>query len=93
VVAPEALIDTLAPPVLFVGSGARLYRERLTARLGGGARFPAEDRHVVHGSAVGELALSQLRQGAPGDVSTLVPSYLRKSDAEMNRKGPGFIGD
>ena len=86
VVAPDELWPHITPPCLFVGDGAEAYQELIRDRYGDAARFvPWTDCHSS-GAAVARLALPRLRAGESDDVATLVPRYVRLSEAERKRR-------
>jgi tRNA threonylcarbamoyladenosine biosynthesis protein TsaB len=85
---PEALAERLPAegPVLFCGDGVAPARSFLSARLGARAIFPPEGEELPSASAVGELALELLRAGVPlPDPASVVPTYVRASEAEVKR--------
>ena len=87
-VAPEALPDLVGGgDTLFCGDGAFSFREFLRERLGKRALFPPEGEGRPDAGAVGLLAARLLREGTSADLRTLVPAYLRSSEAELRRRG------
>ena len=87
-VAPEALPDLAGGgEMLFCGDGAFSFREFLRERFGKRAVFPPEGEGRPDAGAVGLLAARLLREGASADLRTLVPAYLRSSEAEVRRRG------
>lgn len=87
-VAPDALPDRIAgDKVFFCGDGAFSFRSLFRERLGERAVFPPEGEGRPDAAAVGILASRILREGAAADVRTLVPAYLRSSEAELKRRG------
>jgi tRNA threonylcarbamoyladenosine biosynthesis protein TsaB len=69
---------------MFVGSGAVLHRETISAALGGLARFAPSSHTVVRASTLAYLASERLVVGRSLAAGHLTPVYLRKSDAEIN---------
>jgi len=86
VAAPAEALRGIREPCVFVGNGAKLYRELIAARLGGLAHFADESRHTIQASAVAWLSLPRFKQQQTDDVQRLVPHYIRKSDAQLNIK-------
>jgi tRNA threonylcarbamoyladenosine biosynthesis protein TsaB len=80
----EALAEATGA-CLFVGDGARLYRERITAALGERAGFAAAGRDRIRASSVAELARSRLLQDPFDDAGRLVARYVRRPDAREPR--------
>lgn len=67
-------------PVLFMGDGAILYKERLEPIQQ--VEFPAPEEMLLRPSSVASLGLQQLSQGVKHHPFELVPFYMRKSSAE-----------
>lgn len=87
-VAPEALTGRVGcGTVLFCGDGAFSFRAFFRERLGESAVFPPAGEGRPDASAVGLLAARIVRGGAATDARTLVPAYLRSSEAELKRRG------
>jgi tRNA threonylcarbamoyladenosine biosynthesis protein TsaB len=84
VLSPDAAIEGVAGPALFVGPGARVYEALIREKLGKKARFAPTHLHFVRAAAVAALAHPLFEQGTPDDVGTLSPHYIRKSEAELN---------
>lgn len=69
-------------PVLFCGDGAVLYEEHIRQTLPAAILPPAEQR-LLRSSAVAGLGRERLLRGEQHDVMSLVPFYMRKSEAEI----------
>jgi hypothetical protein len=69
---------------MFVGDGARAYAEMIEARLGGMARLPSGEHHLIRASSVARLAFLRLSRGTADDIDDFIPRYIRKSDAELS---------
>jgi tRNA threonylcarbamoyladenosine biosynthesis protein TsaB len=86
--APESLPARLpCGKILFCGDGAFSFRPFFTDRLGCRSVFPPAGEGRPDASAVGLLASRLILEGAPADIRTLVPAYLRSSEAELKRRG------
>lgn len=83
-VTPEQLLATLAAPTLFVGSGAVAYAELIRHRLGSHALFAPWPLHTPRASCAASVALQRLRCGKEHSPASLLPRYLRPSEAELN---------
>ena len=81
---PVAAVENIKEPCAFIGSGAQLYREEITKILGDNARFAPEDQHHIRASSVGFLSLQRFQTRDTSEIASLVPQYIRKSDAELN---------
>ena len=73
-------LKTLEGPVYLVGDGAAL-----CARSTEGLILPPQWRQHQRAVGVGLAALKQIAAGDTGDAATLVPNYLRLSQAERER--------
>lgn len=80
---PEAL-GCIGEPALFIGSGAVLYASQISAHLGPLARFAPSLHHTIRASTVALMGREKLINGNTEDLSGFVPTYLRKSDAQVN---------
>lgn len=80
---PFSTLEGASPPV-FLGDGARLYRERILAVLPS-ARFASGPLSLPRASAVALEAFARMDAGDPGDPGMVAPVYLRKSQAEILR--------
>lgn len=83
VLPPEALLDSLEGPVVFVGEGAATYRTLIVRRLGRDARFAPWTFNLPRASQAAALVLSGLRQGECLPPERLLPHYIRPSEAEI----------
>ena len=81
-VSPEDAVSSIAGTCLYVGSGARLYRDRITDAAGSRAVFVPAGQNDIRAATVGILGLQQLSQVQPTHLSQLNPWYIRASDAE-----------
>ncbi|MBI2367700.1 MAG: tRNA (adenosine(37)-N6)-threonylcarbamoyltransferase complex dimerization subunit type 1 TsaB [Deltaproteobacteria bacterium] len=72
-------------PCLFIGDGARRYEKLLLDALGVKARLCAEDSASSCAAAVARLGMERFRNSESDELGTLVPVYLRPSEAEAKR--------
>jgi len=84
--APEALCDRLAGPVIFVGDAVDTLGGLFSARLGANARFAPAGRRLPSPWCVGALGHALLLAGRTVDAAALTPFYLRPSEAELRRR-------
>ncbi len=84
--APEALCDRLAGPVIFVGDAVDTLGDLFRGRLGANARFAPVGRRLPSPACVGALGHALLLAGRTVDASALTPLYLRPSEAELKRR-------
>ncbi len=87
-ITPEALAGALPDgPLFFCGDAVVPFRAYFAGRFGERAFFPPEGDEFPAASAVGGLALEILRVGdALPDPATVVPAYVRLSEAEVKRE-------
>ena len=79
---PESAIENMPVPSLFVGSGARLYKELISEITGGRGLFAPAGQDYTRAAAVGMLGhrmISRQQDIAPAELN---PCYIRPSDAE-----------
>ena len=86
-VGPAEFLEDLSEPTLFLGSGATLYRQHITEKLGERALFAPADLGRPSSAAVARLGLRMLQEGKHADLYAVEPTYLRMSEAELARRG------
>lgn len=64
------------------GDGSTLYREKIEEVLKEKVKFSTRGLNYCKASSIGELALIKYNNGIIDDYYTLIPDYLRKSQAE-----------
>ncbi|MGE5239434.1 MAG: tRNA (adenosine(37)-N6)-threonylcarbamoyltransferase complex dimerization subunit type 1 TsaB [Chloroflexota bacterium] len=79
----DTLLAEIAERTVFLGEGARLYRGRIEACLGDKALFAAPQSLVPSAAHVACLCMERAGRRAFDDPLTLVPRYLRRSEAEV----------
>lgn len=85
-VLPQNILGELQEPCVFIGNGAIVYRQNIIDKLGDRAYFAPSGQHIIRGATVAMLGLRRLATGDIDEIESLVPNYLRKSDAELNRQ-------
>ncbi len=86
VLPPDKAFCNINEPCIFIGSGAFLHREIILDRIGEFARFAFPFQNTIRASTVAYLGMNRLEKNDTDDVLTLVPRYIRKSDAELKFK-------
>ena len=81
---PEKLLARVSEKTIFIGSGSVTYRDLITAKVGDNALFQVESGNNIKASTVAALARKRLERGDGDNLSSLVPFYLRRSDAEID---------
>jgi tRNA threonylcarbamoyladenosine biosynthesis protein TsaB len=82
---PEALCAWIRRPTLFLGDGLATYEALLRERLGPRFLAPPAAARGSRPACVAELGRARLLAGERDDPATLVPRYLRPSEAELRR--------
>lgn len=68
--------------IIFIGDGADVHWETVLQRFGPRAQRPPVGLRTLRSGAVAALGAMRLRQGRRDDPASLVPLYLRESEAE-----------
>jgi tRNA threonylcarbamoyladenosine biosynthesis protein TsaB len=76
-------LRTIDEDVIFLGEGAQKYAGVIREMLCGKAYFAAGIQNHVRASMAGVLGEKKFRDGERDDPVTLVPRYLRLSEAEL----------
>ena len=76
-------VEALGERFLFIGDGAPVHKQAITARLGDRAEFAPAFRGYLRPSAAGSIAL---RKGGETDYLGLQATYLRPPNAQKNKK-------
>jgi tRNA threonylcarbamoyladenosine biosynthesis protein TsaB len=84
VCAPDALSRKIPPGAALVGSGAQLYRELFAERCPR-IRIACDPLHIIRASSVGWLALERFGRNDADPLDRLIPDYIRKSDAQIQK--------
>jgi tRNA threonylcarbamoyladenosine biosynthesis protein TsaB len=85
-VEPRQWLEQIQHLCLFVGDGTLVYGELIQETVGSLAHFAPPYLNRVRASVVAYIGLKQILGGEVADVASLVPHYIRKSDAEIKRK-------
>jgi tRNA threonylcarbamoyladenosine biosynthesis protein TsaB len=80
---PENLVKKITELTIFLGDGAKTYRDYLSNSLSSLAIFPPAPLHVSRGSMVAKLGFELLQKGEYLNLSTFSPLYIRPSEAEL----------
>lgn len=81
----DELIEKLkgyGSPVVFLGDGIFIQREKIERELGGNASFMPPNSNMARASSIAVLAMKRLKENKTDDYLTFAPFYLRKSQAE-----------
>ena len=83
--APEALCERIQTPTLFLGDALGAYGELFGHRLGDRLLIPPAASRGARPACVAELGRQRLLRGERDQAASLVPRYLRPSEAELRR--------
>ena len=74
--------------IILNGDGSTLYRDRIQSALKDKVRFSTMGQNFCRATSIGELALIKYNEGYSDSYYTIVPDYLRPSQAEreLNEK-------
>jgi tRNA threonylcarbamoyladenosine biosynthesis protein TsaB len=75
--------------MLFIGEGAKVYRDALVSSLGADVCFCSGDGYPSLASAVARIGEKRLLHSDGDFLGTMVPVYLRLSEAEVKRRELG----
>ncbi len=79
---PEQALFNIAETCLFIGNGALPIHDVIIKTLGDSAVFPFPCHNNIRASTVAGLALEKFKKGEHSKSESLLPRYIRKSDAE-----------
>ena len=86
VLSPLDLLEKIPlQETIFLGDGVEVYGELIEERLGAKALFAPPHLRFLRGSTVAEIGLQRFKKGENDNISSLVPIYVRPSDAEIKR--------
>lgn len=81
----EEILRQLQGPALFLGDGAKVYADTIRDKLGGNAHFAPVSLSLPSAASVAEIAFEKLQKWEVSDPFSVVPVYLRRSEAEIRR--------
>ncbi|MDH5202416.1 MAG: tRNA (adenosine(37)-N6)-threonylcarbamoyltransferase complex dimerization subunit type 1 TsaB [Nitrospirota bacterium] len=73
--------------VIFTGEGSLLYRDKIIEGMGGKAIIAPHEKIIPSPANVAFLGLQKAREGNFSEPISLVPFYIRRSEAEIKRDG------
>jgi tRNA threonylcarbamoyladenosine biosynthesis protein TsaB len=81
---PDQAVEDLNESCLFVGNGALLYKEMILEKMGELASFAPLIKNTIRASTMAYLSMAKFENNDTDDIETILPYYIRKSDAELN---------
>ncbi len=85
-VTPEALLEKINEPALFLGDGIKVYEDFLEKGLGQTALFAPQECHIPRASVLCRLAFQRMTSEGASHPRDLKALYVRASDAELKRE-------
>jgi len=82
---PENAIKGISEACIFVGDGSLTYKDMIEGRMGNQAFFAQPSQHIIRASAVAHLSIPRFLNNDTENIKYLVPIYVRKSDAEIQK--------
>jgi len=86
VLCPEKAVSDIDEQCIFAGNGAEVYKDLISDILGQKAFFAPAHTNIVRASDIAMTALPRFKNGDYDNVAAFVPSYVRKSDADLSFK-------
>jgi tRNA threonylcarbamoyladenosine biosynthesis protein TsaB len=83
---PAEAVSDIDEPCIFIGNGAWLYHDSILDKMGELAHFAPSAQHTIRASTVAVLGMDKFKNVELDDGYALLPHYIRKSDAELNRQ-------
>lgn len=77
------LIKRIPKEVAFTGPGIKVFRSELKKIMGRKAHFIRGEKSLPSGAVVAYLGWEKLKKNRKEDLTSLVPIYVRKSEAEL----------
>ena len=83
IISPNELIDILPKPVLLFGDGVLPYKDIFTQK---NITISNDKPEIADAVSVARLGLRRYEQGKRCEINSLIPMYLRRSEAEEKSK-------
>jgi tRNA threonylcarbamoyl adenosine modification protein YeaZ len=85
----QSILDELSvydDELLFVGNGAEIHRDAIQTKIKN-PTFAAENQNIQTSTSIGKSAYTKFKKGIYGDSNSILPIYLKKSQAERHLDG------
>lgn len=85
----QNILDSLSiydDPLLFVGDGSILHQDKIQTYIKN-PKFASETQNIQTSISIGKSAYNKYKSGIYGDSSSILPIYLKKSQAERQLDG------
>jgi tRNA threonylcarbamoyladenosine biosynthesis protein TsaB len=81
---PSDILKGINEPSVFIGNGSLLYRKDIKREMGDFAHFAPASQNIIRAATIAHLSRKRFENGETDDATSLVPHYIRKSDAERH---------
>ncbi len=78
----DDLLNEFSEDVIFFGDGVPVFKEKISQKLGNKAHFAPANLMHINGASVAEAAKTEYKKGNACNYTSLLPTYLRLSQAE-----------
>ncbi len=78
----DELLNEIDENVIFLGDGVPVFKEKIIEKIGDKAHFAPANLLHINGGGVAEAAKEEYKKGNVCDYASLIPTYLRLSQAE-----------
>jgi len=82
---PQDLLTGIRHKTIFAGTGVGVYEEIIKQKMKNRYIIPPPQLHRPHPQVIAILALQKFKKGEKTDPLSLIPFYIRPSDAELNQ--------
>lgn len=82
-ISPQRLIEMIKEPTIFLGNGLKMYGDLIGEGLKGLAHFAPPHLWIPRASNIARLGLKEIKEGRIDDLSSILPIYIRKPEAEI----------
>ncbi len=82
----DRAVSDIREQCIFVGDGASAYQDIIRDKLGAFAHFAPVCQNKIRASTVADISMDRFENDDTDDVSSFVPSYIRKSYAQLSLK-------
>ena len=86
VIPPDLVVKNIKEPCILTGDGAVKYRDVFLDKIGSYTAVASPALNLIRASTVARLSMLRFEKNDIDDVGSLIPYYIRKSDAEKNIK-------
>lgn len=82
----EEALPSAESECLFIGNGACTHIQLIKQKMGSQAHFASWAQNIIQAASVAQLGRAKFETDAGEDVASLAPNYIRKPDAETQKR-------